>query len=658
MSVVSASLEGGALDWFYPLEPGSIPGYLSSVLQIKVIPTNWISDCKWSKVEDLDKADIFLVENLSMFREELANQSGFARKLSSVVDIFVNDNFSQSHKILASTVGVARYCYASIAGFSFEEELTRMVEMTRTSKQPYIVIIGGNNLKDKASAIHFLASKCDGLVFVGMMAFQIMHAKGIPVPLSFVDPGLVEDSLKIIKYARKRNIPLLLPKDFWCVKNSFPNQQHSFPAHGVLDGWSPVDLGPTSLNEISSLLSKCEVRPGIGYQNARQRQKVLWIGPLKLALPRADCCRAFKLALMLENLGQSGCDVIVIGNAACREMTRPSVCTLYENASVVWEYLKGRVLPGCAALDRAYPFETEWDTIYDDPTQPLVVDIGSGNGLFLLEMSRRQKELNFLGLDSNKKLVGRCLDTVNQSGPKNRCMCLPTCVEVFCGCEQNPSQNGIEKDQYNHHFVLAELDEQDLYRSGQQDVFVAKEVKSVGASAATIASVGVAAGVGIVLSSSIHSIRSWLGIHRWLNNHLVMPFWICKSDVHEYFKNICLHRLKYHSPQCPNPDFNKPENRWRMLQRALVEAIVDLLKINGKVFLQSDVETVACTMREDFIMYGKNKLAIVNNEDGFKVDHDGWLRDNPYGVRSDWEQHVIDRGAPMYRVMFSKVVQR
>lgn len=35
--------------------------------------------------------------------------------------------------------------------------------------------------------------------------------------------------------------------------------------------------------------------------------------------------------------------------------------------------------------------------------------------------------------------------------------------------------------------------------------------------------------------------------------------------------------------QCPNPDFSKPVHRWSMLQRVLVEAIVDLLTPDGKV---------------------------------------------------------------------------
>ncbi|KAF8396539.1 hypothetical protein HHK36_018163 [Tetracentron sinense] len=93
-----------------------------------------------------------------------------------------------------------------------------------------------------------------------------------------------------------------------------------------------------------------------------------------------------------------------------------------------------------------------------------------------------------------------------------------------------------------------------------------------------------------------------------------------------------------------------------MLQRSLVEAIADLLTSDGKVFLQSDIEAVAVRMKEQFTMYGKGKLAVVDDED-CKIGRGRWLNENPFGIRSDWEQHVINRGAPMYRLMISKVDQ-
>ncbi|KAF5940692.1 hypothetical protein HYC85_021859 [Camellia sinensis] len=126
---------------------------------------------------------------------------------------------------------------------------------------------------------------------------------------------------------------------------------------------------------------------------------------------------------MLDKLNRRNCDITVVGNMACEALTSVSTSfsshNMVDNASVLWEILKGRKLPGLMALDRAYPFAIDWNATYTDPAHPLVVDIGSGNGLFLFRMARRRKDLNFLGLEINEKLVSRCLAYVHQSGMKN-----------------------------------------------------------------------------------------------------------------------------------------------------------------------------------------------------------------------------------------------
>ncbi|XP_021660736.2 uncharacterized protein LOC110650181 isoform X2 [Hevea brasiliensis] len=388
------------------LDAESAADILSSVLQHKVVVLLCISRNVPLKKEVLHKADIFLLENLSQFKEEVSNCSKFAELLSSGVDIFVNDSFSLSHKILASTVAIARFCSAHVAGIHFEGSLYRLKKATNPNKKPYIAIIGGGNIYDKAAALHFLASKCDGLVFIGMMSFQIMHALGYSVPSSLIEPGAHKAAVDIIHFAHDRNIPILYPKDFWCVNDCLPNRMEVVPAHGILDGWSPVDLGPRSVDDIKSLLMKCK--------------KIIWIGPLKFKLSSPCINEASKLARMLDELSQQNCDVTVVGKMAYKtimmESSSLSAYSIIESGSVVWEFFKGRKLPGIMALDRAHPFKIDWCSAYNDPAQPLIVDIGSGTGLFLLGMARRRKDLNFLGLEINKKLVTRCLDSVHQSG--------------------------------------------------------------------------------------------------------------------------------------------------------------------------------------------------------------------------------------------------
>ncbi|GMH09824.1 hypothetical protein Nepgr_011665 [Nepenthes gracilis] len=517
--------------------------FLSSLLQLKVIPAKFISVQMQFKMEDLQEHDIILLENLSYFKMELANDLDFAERLSSGVDIFVNDSFSLAHKILASTVGITRFCHACVSGFHFEERMLQLKKVAECHKNPCVAIIGGGNLAKKAAALHFLASTYDYIVFVGMMGFQIMHALGMPLPLNLVEHGALEEAVEIIRYAKSRSTTILLPRDFLCANNQYPELMELFPAHGILHGWAPIDLGPNSLDEIASLLPKCE--------------KIIWIGPSKFRLSDQDTAGTSKLASMLDNLSKSYCDILVVGNVACEEVIRisksASAYQMIETASVVWEHLKGRNLPGLMALDRAYPYVIDWHTVYSDPARPLAVDLGSGNGLFLIGLASIRKDLNCLGLEINKKLVSGCLDSTRQSGRKN------------------------------------------LY-------FIATNATST-------------------LSSIISSYPG----------PLVLV-----------------------SIQCPNPDFNQPEHRWRMVKGSLVEAIADLLTPGGKVFLQSDVEAVAVRLREQFLNGSRGKLAVC--EDEKTLNHGGWLKANPFEIQSDWEQHAVARGAPMYRLMLSKVV--
>ncbi|XP_009616936.1 phosphoglycerate kinase 2, chloroplastic isoform X4 [Nicotiana tabacum] len=473
--------------------------FLSSELELKVIPVELGSGLEQSLMEDGHNSDILLLENLSQFKQEQANCSEFARRLSSGVDIFVNDAFFQSHKILASNVGITSFCYSSIAGFHFDEGMSQLKKIIKMNKWPYYAIIGGANLAGKAAALQFLASRCDGFIFVGDAAFQIMHAFGLPVPMELVEQESLEAADMLLEAAKARGVKIVLPKDFWCVNDHYPLQMKTFPANHIMDGWKPVDVGPNTLEEMISVLSRCKA------------------------------CETF------------------VGKSSY------VMADLIENASIVWEFLKGRKLHGLLALDRAYPFELNWDAIYANTTLPLVVDVGSGNGLFLFRMAKMRKDWNFLGMENNEKLVSRCLDHVSQSGMTNGYFIATNATSTF------------------------------------------------------------------------------------------------QSIVSSYPGDLVLVSI-----QCPNPDFNKTEYRWRMVRRSLVEAIADLLASDGKVFLQSDVKEVAVRMKEEFMKYGKGKLTVVHDLEDSTSHQDRWLKENPFGIRSDWEQHVIDRGAPMYRLLLLK----
>lgn len=523
-----------------------VADYLSVCLQKKVVAAEGVTGHKVEcSINKLENGDILLLGNLSLYREEAANCMDFARNLSAKMDILVNDSFSESHRVLASTVGVARFTYARIAGFHLTEVLSLFAETLQKPKHPFIVIIGGSKIMEKSNALHSLLDICDKLVFVGGMAFTFLSALGLPIPPSLVEKHALREAMQLLDSAKTKEVEVLLPKDFWCSNEAQSCQEVQVSkAECVMDGWRPYDIGPETLNEITSRLS--------GSKTA------VWIGPVKLGTSKHQYHGSVHLARLLSQSSESGCTTVVLGMEACnfvREAsTYCSVHLVYEHGAAVWELLKGHTLAGVAALDRVYPRNLDWGAVFRDPYQPLFVDVGSGNGLFILKMAQMYEHLNFLGLEINKKLVDRSL----------------ACIQ--------------EMELINGYFVATDA------------------------------------------TTSFHSI---------ISNYPGA--------------------LLFVSIQCPDPNFTNPEHRWRMLQRPLVEAIVEKISVRGKIFLQSDVKEVALRMKSEFLQYGKGKVIMsIEHNDNQQCDAEGWLKDNPYGVFSDWEQHAIDQGKPMYRVMLSK----
>lgn len=85
-------------------------------------------------------------------------------------------------------------------------------------------------------------------------------------------------------------------------------------------------------------------------------QKIIWIGPVKFSDSSQSARGASRLARKLYDLSQRDCDITVVGTTACKAIMQESstLCAynVFENASVVWDFFKGKQLPGVLALDR------------------------------------------------------------------------------------------------------------------------------------------------------------------------------------------------------------------------------------------------------------------------------------------------------------------
>lgn len=73
-----------------------------------------------------------------------------------------------------------------------------------------------------------------------------------------------------------------------------------------------------------------------------------------------------------------------------------------------------------------------------------------------------------------------------------------------------------------------------------------------------------------------------------------------------------------------------------------------------QIFIQSDIQDVAVDMREYFDAESDKLVHIDNVNPNMICDDEGWLSDNPMGIRTEREIHAEFEGARIYRRMYQK----
>ncbi|NLJ33096.1 MAG: phosphoglycerate kinase, partial [Firmicutes bacterium] len=133
-----------------------------------------VDECLGPEVEravaGLKSGEILLLENVRFNPGEEANDPQFARSLSHLGDIYVNNAFGTSHRAHASTAGVAAYLPA-VAGLQLEKEITMLDRALREPERPFVAILGGAKVSDKIGVIINLLSLVDTLLIGGGMAY-------------------------------------------------------------------------------------------------------------------------------------------------------------------------------------------------------------------------------------------------------------------------------------------------------------------------------------------------------------------------------------------------------------------------------------------------------------------------------------------------------
>ena len=292
-------------------------------------------------VKEMQNDEVLLLENLRFNPGEEANDMGFAKRLASLCDVYVNDAFSAAHRAHASTHAIATL-RPSCAGRLMAQELSALEAALGTPKRPVVAVVGGAKVSTKLDLLGNLVGKVDHLVIGGGMANTFLAAQGINVSQSLCEHDLADTAREILSKAEAAGCEIILPRDivvareFKAGADSETVAPDACPADAMI-----LDAGPATVAYIKEVL-----------ENAKT---LIWNGPLgafEIEPFNAATNAAAKVAAKLTNSGKlisvaGGGDTV----AALNQADAADKFTYISTAGGAFlEWMEGKELPGIAAL--------------------------------------------------------------------------------------------------------------------------------------------------------------------------------------------------------------------------------------------------------------------------------------------------------------------
>lgn len=181
-------------------------------------PVAFAPDCIGSEVEAMAAAlkpgEVLLLENLRFHPGESKGDPEFAKALSKMGEVYVNDAFGTAHRPHASVSGLPAEMAACCGGLLLKREWEFLGKALENPVRPYVAVTGGAKVSSKLAVLEHLLGKVDELVIGGAMANTFLKAQGLEVGKSLVEDDLLGEARRILELAAKKGVRIVLPVDF------------------------------------------------------------------------------------------------------------------------------------------------------------------------------------------------------------------------------------------------------------------------------------------------------------------------------------------------------------------------------------------------------------------------------------------------------------
>ena len=328
----------GTPDPHYSLRPVAI-----KLEELLGRPVPLLPDCVGPEVEAaaaaLKPGEVVLLENLRFHAEEEANDPGFARRLASLADVYVNDAFAAAHRAHASTEGIARMLHPAAAGLLMARELEALGRIFESPERPFMAVLGGAKVSDKLGLVEHLLARVDAVLIGGGMAYTFLVALGHGVGRSLLEPDRVEAARAILGRARALGVRVRLPVDL--VVAPGPDSVEGIRVASVREmprDLMGLDIGPVTVAQFAATLASART--------------IVWNGPLGVfekapfSAGTLGTARAVASSAAFSVIG-GGDTIAAVHQAGVAER----IGYISTAGGAFLEFLEGRTLPGVAALD-------------------------------------------------------------------------------------------------------------------------------------------------------------------------------------------------------------------------------------------------------------------------------------------------------------------
>ena len=316
---------------------------LEKLLSTKVL---FSDDCIGEKTEiqcsRLKPGEVILLENLRFYKEETNANESFAKKLSNLAEIYVNDAYGTTHREHASTATMAKFFDLKSPGILLETEITSLNKLMNNPNGPVTAIIGGAKVSSKISVIANMLDVVDNLIIGGGMAYTFIKNNGGAIGESIFEKDKLNDCSEIIFLAEQKNVNVFLPDDVVASKE-FSNEglKKAVNIYNIPKGWQGLDIGPLTISKFEKIVTESKT--------------ILWNGPMGVFEMPPFEQGTLAIAKSVAKATSNGAFSLIGGGdsvAAIKKFNlQDEVSFISTGGGAMLESLEGKILPGIKVLN-------------------------------------------------------------------------------------------------------------------------------------------------------------------------------------------------------------------------------------------------------------------------------------------------------------------